>query len=175
MVQDSVPASSRQYSHRLRCFTLASSPPTSQRLISLRTPRLGGSILQTWPVRVDVWKESPLLRRSFRTCNILAPYSGQRKPALFHQRANDMRTLESVLLYKALWKLRSVSPAPPRESSANSQDCDSKAKTIEPQCVRSRGHREKQAVCGSISALFAHRFAVLARPLPAICRITDIL
>ena len=27
----------------------------------------------------------------------------------------------------------------------------------------------------SISALLAHRFAVLARPLPAICRITDIL
>ena len=41
MVQDSVPASSRQYSHRLRCVTLASSPPTSQRLISLRTPALG--------------------------------------------------------------------------------------------------------------------------------------
>ena len=41
VVQDSVPASSRQYSHRLRCVTLASSPPTSQRLISLRTPALG--------------------------------------------------------------------------------------------------------------------------------------
>ena len=41
MVQDSVPASSRQYSHRLRCVTLASSPPTSQRLTSLRTPALG--------------------------------------------------------------------------------------------------------------------------------------
>ena len=41
VVQDSVPASSRQYSHRLRCVTLASSPPTSQRLTSLRTPALG--------------------------------------------------------------------------------------------------------------------------------------
>ena len=86
-----------------------------------------------------------------------------------------MRTLESVLLYKALWKLRSVSPAPPRESSANSQDCDSKAKTMEPQCAFSRGGREKQAVCVPISALLAHRFAVLASRLPAICRITDIL
>ena len=46
---------------------------------------------------------------------------------------------------------------------------------MEPQCVRSRDRQEKQAVCGSISALFALRFAVLARPLPAICRITDIL
>ena len=40
-----------------------------------------------------------------------------------------------------------------------------KQKTIEPQRERSRGRREKQAVCGSISALLAHRFAVLARPL----------
>ena len=45
---------------------------------------------------------------------------------------------------------------------------------MEPQRARSRGRQEKQEVCGSISALFAHRFAVPAPPLRAIFRITDI-
>ena len=56
-----------------------------------------------------------------------------------------------------------------------SQDCDSKAEAIEPQRTSSRGLLRKQAVCVSISALFARRLAVLARPLPAVCRITGIV
>ena len=68
-----------------------------------------------------------------------------------------------------------LSSSPTRDNCQLSQDCDSKAGAIEPQRARSRGRLEKQAVCGSFSALFARRFAVLARPLSAVFRITDIL
>ena len=54
--------------------------------------------------------------RSFRKCKILAPDSGQRKPGLFHKRSNDMRTLELVLLLKALWNLCVLSLQQPHES-----------------------------------------------------------
>ena len=68
-----------------------------------------------------------------------------------------------------------LSSSPTRVNCQLSQDCDSKAEAIEPQRAPSRGRLEKQAVCGSFSALFARRFAVLARPLSAVFRITDIL
>ena len=72
----------------------------------------------------------------------------------------------------SLETLRPVSPAAPRESTANSP------KTAIRKLERSNPSEralEKQAVCGSISALFARRFTVLARPLPAVFRITGIV
>ena len=114
-----------------------------------------------------MWKESPLPRRSLRKCNILLPYSGQRKPGLFHKRANDMRTPESVLLLKALWKLCVLSlSSHTRVNCKLSHDCDPKAQMIEPLRACSRGRLEKLAVCGSVSALFL----IVSRCSHAPCR-----
>ena len=112
-------------------------------------------------------EERPLLRGSFRKCNILSPYSRQRKPGLSHKRANDMRTLESVLLLKALWKLCVLSlSSHTRVNCKLSHDCDPKAQMIEPLRACSRGRLEKLAVCGSVSALFL----IVSRCSRAPCR-----
>ena len=123
-----------------------------------------------------MWKESPLLMRSFRKCKILAPDSGQRKPGLFHKRSNDMRTLELVLLLKALWNLCVLSLQQPHESQLKTLprlrfESKNDGSTA---CALSRSPGEAGGLRVHLSAL-SHRFAVLARPLQAVFRSTDIL